>query len=127
MTEIGRTGEKLSYEFEKDRTGQYPIWQSVESNLSGFDLLSIVEKSNAKKLRIEVKATTSNLNYAKVHLSKNEWETALASINYIFHLWHINDTPKLYTTSVEEMNNHIPIDSGEGNWESVEIPFKVLI
>jgi hypothetical protein len=127
MTEIGRAGEKLSYEYERNRTGHDPVWQSVESNLSGFDLLSIVKKMDDQKLKIEVKATTSNLNYAKIHISKNEWETALSSINYIFHLWHINDTPKLYTATLEEIRKHIPIDSGEGNWESVELPFKALI
>ncbi len=127
MTEIGRTGEKLSYGYERNRTDQDPVWQSVESNLSGFDLLSIVEKMDNQKLKIEVKATTSNLNYAKIHISKNEWETALASVNYIFHLWHINETPKLYITTVGEMGKHIPIDSGEGKWESAEVPFKAVI
>ena len=127
MTEIGRSGEKLSFDFEKKRTGKEPIWQAIESNNAGFDLLSVLNNDDPKMLKIEVKTTTSNLEYAKIHVTKNEWETALASINYIFHLWHIDTSPKLYNVSVDKMNKHVSINQGEGIWESVEIPFKVLL
>jgi len=126
MTEIGRAGEKLSYDHEKERTGFDPIWQSVESNLAGFDVLSVLSFNDRTKLKIEVKTTTSNIEFAKIHITKNEWNTAINSLNYIFHLWHLKNTPKLYTVTVEEMKNHIPIDNGDGNWESVEMPFKLL-
>lgn len=127
MTEIGRTGEKLSFDHELNRTGKPPLWQAVESNLAGYDLLSIIDNDNLQKLKIEVKTTTSNLSYAKFHISKNEWNTALASINYIFHLWHIEKIPKLYTVSINKINEHIPTDIGAGEWESVEIPFLSVI
>jgi len=127
LTEIGRAGEKLSFDYEKERTESQPLWQAVESNLAGFDLLSIVDKNNSQKLKIEVKATTSDLNYAKIHISKNEWNTAKASFNYIFHLWHITSSPKIYTVSVDKIIEHIPLDNGFGDWESVEIPFMKLI
>jgi hypothetical protein len=127
MTEIGRTGEKLSYEHELSRTGRPPLWQAVESNLAGYDLLSIIDNDNLQKLKIEVKTTTSNISYAKFHVSKNEWNTALASIDYIFHLWHIEKTPTLYTVSRNKINDHIPTDSGDGDWESVEIPFLAVL
>jgi len=127
MLEIGRAGEKLSFDHEYSRTGKIPLWQAVESNLAGFDLLSVNDKDNSQKLKIEVKATTSSIEYAKFHVTKNEWNTALASIDYIFHLWHINGTPKLYPVSLEKINNHIPSDKGDGDWESVEIPFRAVI
>jgi len=127
MTEIGRTGEKLSFDYEQQRTDSPPLWQSVESNLAGFDLLSVVDRNNQQKLKIEVKATTSRINYAKIHISKNEWNTAEASINYIFHLWVINENPRMYPITVESISKHIPKDNGFGDWESVEIPFKVLV
>lgn len=127
MTEIGRAGEKLSYDYEFIRTGKRPLWQAVESNLSGFDLLSVKEKGNNLKLQIEVKATTSSIAYAKIHLSKNEWNTANSSLNYLFHIWTLSQENKLHIVTVETMLNHIPIDQGKGDWESVEIPIKDLV
>lgn len=126
MAEIGRAGEKLSYDHEKERTTFNPTWQSVESNLAGFDVLSVLSFNDRAKLKIEVKATTSNIEFAKIHITKNEWNTAINSLNYIFHLWYLTDIPKLYIVTVEEMKNHIPLDNGEGDWESVEVPFKLL-
>jgi len=127
MVEIGRTGEKLSFDHEYERTGKAPLWQAVESNLAGFDLLSVSNKEDLRKLKIEVKATTSNIKYAKFHITKNEWNTAEASIDYIFHLWHITEKPKLYQITIEKINDHIPSDKGQGDWESVEIPFMAVI
>jgi hypothetical protein len=127
MTEIGRTGERLSFDHELQRTGIEPLWQAVESNLAGFDLLSIVDSSNNAKLMIEVKASTAPLSYAKLHISKNEWETAILSENYIFHLWLIGDSPSLYKISVVDISTHIPNNNKAGQWESVEIPFRDLI
>lgn len=127
MTEIGRTGERLSFNFELERTGKLPIWQAIESNLSGFDILSICESNNTQKLQIEVKSSTANFEYAKLHISKHEWNTAKASRNYLFHLWTINNDSKLYIVTVEKMSEHVPIDFGLGEWESVEIPFRVCI
>ncbi|TAL64164.1 MAG: DUF3883 domain-containing protein [Bacteroidetes bacterium] len=127
MVEIGRSGERLSIDYERRRTGINPIWQSIESNLSGFDILSIIDKEDSKKLMIEVKSTTSNLNYAKLHISNNEWNTASSSINYVFHLWHINESPTLYVIPIEKISTHISSNRGDGKWESIEIPFKALI
>jgi len=127
MNEIGRIGEKLSFEYEVQRTKNKPIWQAVESNIAGYDLLSIKEMGNTQKLQIEVKSSTSNIEYAELHLSKHEWNTAMSSLNYIFHIWLLYDKPILNIISVDIMSKHIPIDIGDGNWESVEIPFKVLI
>jgi hypothetical protein len=128
LTEIGRTGEKLSFEYEKTRTGFEPIWQAVESNIAGYDLLSILSTDNSAKLQIEVKTTTSSLNYATLHITRNEWQTAISSLNYLFHLWHIGDSEnKLYMASVTQMEKHIPTDKSDGKWETVEIPFRVFI
>ena len=126
MTEIGRAGEKLSFDHEWKRTGKKPIWQAVESNLAGFDILSVTDSSSNKRLQIEVKATTSEINYAKIHITRNEWDTATNSQNFIFHLWQI-ETEQLFEVPVSDVAKHIPSNKGEGLWESVEIPFNVLI
>lgn len=127
LLEIGRLGEKLSYDYELNRTGTHPIWQSVESNLAGFDLLSVSEKGDSKKLQIEVKSTISEIAYSKIHITKNEWLTATNSLNYIFHLWHITATPQLFIVTIDKVASHISEDKGDGNWESVQIPFKSII
>lgn len=127
MTEIGRAGEKLSFQYEWDRTGHKPMWQAVESNLSGFDILSVTNSSTTTRLQIEVKSTTSEMLFANLHITRNEWETAKNSKNYIFHLWQMSkDKNTLYKCGVEEMSRHIPVDQGNGAWEKVEIPFAAI-
>lgn len=127
MTEIGRAGEKLSFDYEWERTGEKPIWQAMESNHAGFDILSVADKNSNRKLQIEVKTTTAEINYAKIHLTRNEWSTAENSANFVFHLWCLDNGSKLYKIGVEAMSIHIPKNKGEGNWENVEIPFRVLV
>lgn len=127
MVEIGRAGEKLSFNHEWQRTGQRPIWQAIESSVAGYDILSFTSSSHTARLRIEVKATTSEIAYAKVHVTRNEWNTAANSDSYVFHLWHIDQHPTLFEVSVDQMEKHIPTDNGHGSWETVEISFKALI
>lgn len=124
---IGRKGEKLSFNYEKQRTNTNPIWQSLESNLSGFDILSVVSEKKNDKLRIEVKSTESKLDYARLYITQNEWETALSSRQYIFHLWLLNPSPKLYIIEKDIVEAHIPQNKNDGCWQNVMIPFKSLI
>ena len=125
--EVGRLGEKLSYQYEYERTGKYPKWQSVESNLSGYDLLSIVGRTEKGTLQIEVKATTSQVNHASLYISRNEWDTALSSSNYTFHLWELKNKPILHIVTVEQMKKHVPLNNGFGLWESTSIPYSELV
>lgn len=71
--EIGRAGERLTIEREMRRTGRDPVWQAVESNLSGFDVLSVVTAERQDPLRIEVKASTESIEHAVFYISRNEW------------------------------------------------------
>lgn len=89
--DIGRKGEKLSLEYEKARTNKTPKWQSIESNLSGYDILSIVNDSDEKKLQIEVKSTLEEIDYGSFFVTKNEWECALLADHYKFHLWALGE------------------------------------
>lgn len=126
MLEIGRTGERLSFDYELNRTGKTPLWQAIESNISGYDLLSVLDSNSTQKLQIEVKASTSGPEYSKIHISRHEWNTAISSLNYVFHLWNLERTPTLQIISVDIMSKHIPFNKGNGEWESVEIPLNVL-
>lgn len=121
--EIGRTGEELSLEYERNRVNMEPLWQSIESNLSGFDILSVVSSEDDTPLRIEVKASTKVSNTFSFYLTRNEWTVAETSSNYLFHLWILGKTPELFILDKAEIANHIPTNQGKGSWENVKITF----
>lgn len=121
--ETGRKGERLSLDYEQRRTAFNPVWQSLESNYSGFDILSRVSKIDGTPLRIEVKTSTVPMDSAFFHLSRNEWDVAKTSANYLIHLWVLNPAPKLHVLELGKVKRHIPRDAGTGRWEEVKIPF----
>ncbi len=125
--ELGRTGEKLSLNHERERTQHEPYWKGFESNFSGFDILSVVDKDNLTPLRIEVKCSNSHINSASFHVTKNEWEVATTSDNYIFYLWALLPKPTLIKVNVPDVQKHMPHNQGEGIWENVSIPFSAFI
>lgn len=121
--EVGREGERLSRDYERERTGRTPKWLSLDSNLVGYDLLSQVSRDSDAGLRIEVKATTAENGYASFHISRNEWNVAMQPIGgeYLFHLWLLRGVPQLFVIPPTKIIQHIPADKGEGLWESVEV------
>lgn len=122
LLEIGRIGERLSIEFEKERTGFEPIWQSIDSNSSGYDLLSRKTAADDTTLMIEVKASNRKMDFIEFHISKNEWDVAnVSKEKYLFHIWSLNPTKELFILSVNDISNHIPENKGTGEWESVVI------
>lgn len=124
LTEIGRAGERLTITYEARRTGRRPIWIAIDSNADGYDVLSVMDEKNLKKLTIEVK-TSSLGSRGSLTLTRNEWERATESETHIFHLWDVADrsAPELARVSVEAMSIHVPSDRGWGLWEQVEVPF----
>ena len=126
LTRIGRKGECLTIEHERERTGREPKWISIDSNADGYDVLSIASSTDARLLSIEVKATTIGV-AGSFHLTANEWDRALLNDTHAFHLWDISDdTPALAILAKEDMCPHIPNNQGLGEWESVEIPFRAF-
>lgn len=124
MMETGRHGERLSIKYEQIRTGKEPAWQAVESNLSGFDILSVVGAMDSRKLPIEVKTTSGQIGHSSFYVSRNEWETGSTSDFYNFHLWAIGgEKPSLAVLDKADVVPHIPTNQGEGSWDVVEIPF----
>lgn len=123
LIEIGRIGERLTLAFEKNRTGQEPKWIALESNEDGYDVLSVADRTDYKRLSIEVK--TSKMKYgAKFYISRNEWEWSVNSLSHVFHLWDIScEIPKLAILSTEDVKTHVSINQGDGIWESVQIPY----
>lgn len=125
MLQIGRDGEKLTVQFETKRVKRKPIWQSIDSNLSGFDIISTTTEESTDKLFIEVKTTNESIENATFHISENEWNVANKSKYYSFYLWHLNeDVIQLAILSKEDIVQHIPTNNDSGKWESVKIPFR---
>ncbi|OGT63571.1 MAG: hypothetical protein A3E85_04655 [Gammaproteobacteria bacterium RIFCSPHIGHO2_12_FULL_45_12] len=126
LMEIGRIGERLTINHEEMRTGLKPKWVSIDNNSDGYDVLSVVDNQNKSFLSIEVKTSTIGLSGA-FHLTSNEWSRSKVVDNHLFHLWDIsNKNQSLAKITCEQMERHIPMDQGSGNWESVEIPFAVF-
>lgn len=125
--EVGRQGERLSLEYERQRlqklglSDMEPEWTAVLDNLAGYDIKSYQKDSdgNATALMIEVKAHTAEA--MRFILSRREWNTACRYHNsYIFHIWNLSRT-SLQIFLPDEVAPHIPSDHGYGLWLDVEI------
>jgi len=128
LTDIGRIGERASVEYERRRTGEDPKWVALESNSDGYDVLSIVSKSDPRPLSIEVKATTQN-DGGNFYLTRNEWQCAQETPNHVFHLWRIEGNSAVSpptVVSAASLSAHIPLDHGLGMWQSTMIPFDAV-
>lgn len=127
LTEIGRRGERLTLQYERNRTGVEPKWIALESASDGYDVLSRVSDSDNRRLTVEVKASERSVDYASFFITRNEWETALASLHHRFHIWLI--TPKgnqVAVLTVEEVRRHVPVECGAGEWQTLSIPCSVF-
>ena len=120
LLDIGRAGERLSIDYETRRTGREPIWKAIDSNLVGYDLLSVCSAEDDRPLKIEVKAVKRTDDRA-IFLSKREWDCARDYGQYILHLWLLGDKPELVLKTPEEIERHVPVDHGQGAWQSVRI------
>jgi hypothetical protein len=124
LTNVGRSGERLSFEHEARRTGRAPRWVSLDDNADGFDLLSVVSRDDHSPLSIEVKTITIGTN-AVFHVTRNEWDFARAARSHVFHLWRLSSgQPKLAVLDAQEISGHVPQDQGEGTWAAAEVPFR---
>ncbi|MGG6362222.1 protein NO VEIN domain-containing protein [Peribacillus frigoritolerans] len=112
--EIGREGEKRSILYEEYRVGKKPYWEALESNFSGYDLLSVTDRGEDTPLRIECKASRNSYRF---HVSRREWEKAVGFVEYLFHFWHLGRN-ELFVLPVPFLKGHIPIEQGKGVWEN---------
>lgn len=121
---IGRIGERNTFKYERNRTNSEPKWMSIESNLVGYDIMSKLSADNPAPLLIEVKASTLALDYATFYITSHEWNVALTSDAYVFHLWCLHGSKKLLAViSPDDVQPYIPTNNLTGEWESAKIPF----
>lgn len=130
LDDIGRAGEKLTLKYEEARTGVIPDWRSIETNLSGYDILSQFSANDTRRLLIEVKSSTKPPEIAEAIISRHEWDTANLENNYsryLFYFWYLGgDFNRLAIINVEELKKHIPQDGESGKWTAVSVPFVVF-
>lgn len=127
--EQGRRAEILTLDYEKTRLlklgiNRQPQWLGLDDNFAGYDVMSYDLQPHGVMTNrlIEVKSTTASP--LRFYITRNEWRQAEVSGNaYCFHVWDMSqDSPNLHVRSVDEVAQHIPIDSGNGKWTNVEIP-----
>lgn len=124
---IGRYGELLTLEYETQRTGRPSKWQAIESNLSGYDILSVVDQNDSDPLLIEVKASQSLFASSLAYITRHEWEIAKRSTHYYFYFWSIyNEHSKLAILSKDDISVHIPQNIGKGHWETFSLNFSAF-
>ena len=126
MNAIGRRGEELTIRYEYERVGKKPVWISVDSNRTGYDLISHTDSSQSTQLLIEVKASTMPVSQADFHITRNEWQIAKTSSCYRFYVWCLAGNPSLAIITPEDMRYMIPIDQHSGEWETVKVPFSAF-
>ena len=130
LLQTGREGEESTIRYEIKRTGHLPVWQSIETNLAGYDIISKeTENTDARDILIEVKSSKQDINCAFTIVTRHEWEVANYKNNlrrYFFYVWLLGESKQMAKITVEEMSAHIPIEAGEGSWEEVKIPFSAF-
>jgi hypothetical protein len=124
--EVGRRGEMLSMDYERDRlldaghVGPEPLWAAIEDETLGYDIISCdVQPEGTKPIYIEVKAS-EYLPFV-FYLTENEWKVAQSLKEaYIFHFWHL-PTKTLTIVSINDVSKHIPLNQGYGVWKKAQI------
>ena len=119
----GRQAENWTCEYETKRTGQIPEWICLDSNFAGYDILSCASNTDKRPLRIEVKGSERRPKEAEFIVTRFEFQTAIASDHYIFHLWYVAPTRQLYVVPFSEISKHMPGDRSDGKWETTRIPY----
>ena len=124
FVEIGRKGERLSFNYEFSRTGKEPEWTALEYADAGYDFVSRVSDSDSSRLVIEVKTSTRPWETAELFLSRAEWETLQQEPVAFLHLWSIDGYPaKLAVVAIDDLRTHVPDDQGSGVWHRMRCPF----
>lgn len=124
---LGRKGERMSWEFERRRTGVPPVRQWLISEFSGYDLRSQLSRRDTDPLNIEVKASAATRTTGGFYLSSNEAHVAATAPHHQFHLWAMRPLPQLFILPALEVLGHVPENRKSGEWQTVWIPYGPLL
>jgi hypothetical protein len=121
---VGRKGERLSYDYERTRTGVTPQWIALEFEGAGYDILSRASTDNSRALLIEVKTSRERWSRAVFYLTRHEWLVLNGNHESVLHLWSVESAKPLYAiVPIANVTPHIPNDQGSGQWETATCPF----
>ena len=126
LEDIGRDGERKTLAYEEFRTKAKPHWESIDSNYSGFDIMSLMGEDSHVSIFIEVKSSLRCIEDATMIITRNEWDVASCALNinrYFFYLWLLEKDDRLAIIPASAMKKHIPNDTGVGQWKTLEVPF----
>jgi len=124
---VGRAAECFTIARERVRTRKEPVWQAVESNVAGYDVLSQIAEDRVDPLQIEVKGSLMRTKEAMFFITRNEWETAKNSANYEFQLWLVHEQLRLFVVGVELLEQHLPHNRRGGRWETTQLWFRDFV
>ncbi len=130
LVESGRSAERKSFDLEVVRcaaiSGAPPVeWIALDDNSAGFDIRSSrsVDGRASPKL-IEVKSCRSSP--LQMIVTRNEWRTACRNRDsFVVHLWDLA-ADQLHELSWEYLQLHMPVDQGNGRWDSATLIFRGL-
>lgn len=125
LVESGRQAERMSFEMEIARCAEMPgapavQWIALDDNAAGYDILSsrIVEGRPCPAF-IEVKSCRGRP--LRMILSRNEWKTACRQPDaYVVHFWDMQ-AGELHELAWTDVEPHMPLDRGEGTWDSATV------
>lgn len=130
--DIGNEGETLSVNYEKNRTGQFPVRSSIDDDGLGFDLKSVISSKDQRSLFIEVKCSTLTMDIAEFHISETQFNackkaTTSEDFPWVLHLWLLSSSgDSLAVIEPEDILKHLPKNSGRGIWEKCRVPYDVF-
>ena len=125
LVDSGRRAERWSFELEVSRCATWPDapaveWMALDDNSAGYDILSWDWSDGrwARKL-IEVKSCRGRP--LRIIMTRNEWNTACRQPQaYVVHLWDVING-QLHELFWDDLKAHMPVDQGDGRWDSVTI------
>ncbi len=123
-----REAERWSFERERNRLEALgiplkPEWVALEDSTLGYDIRSYDKIRGVIVSRlIEVKSSGSDVFF----VTRNEWRNALgAKPHYCFHIWRVPNG-SLLELSVSDVEPHIPVDQGAGEWQQVRVQLETI-
>jgi hypothetical protein len=122
----GIIGEKLTIFYEREIlniNNDSVIYMAAKSSYSGFDISSLISNEDNRIKLIEVKTNlVSNINEARIFLTKKEWQTCLKSNLYFFYIWIIiQKKAYLYILRKKDIEAKVSIDPKGGSWQETII------
>lgn len=127
--EVGRDGERLSYEYETSRLesegiSKLPIWMALANNTIGYDIKSY-NKSDYGLVNKLIEVKSCSTDDITIYLTRHEWKKATEyKEKYYFHIWHVPTKTLVCELTMEEMKPYI-LDSKEyTEWTTLAISFK---